>query len=129
MKKIISVFALPILGFLFYFLQLFSFSIPCIFQKVTGFYCPGCGMGRCIVSIFQGKWEQAFRYNMFGFLLLPFLLLYLEEQLICWGFGKKSYIMQKVSPSSLKFVLYLLILYGILRNIAPCNWLAPTIIP
>lgn len=130
MKKIISVLGLPILGLLFYVLQTHvSFSIPCIFHKITGFYCPGCGMGRCIISIFQGQWEQAFRYNMFGFLLLPFLLFYLEEQLLCWGFEKKSHIMQNSSSHGLPIVLYLLIVYGILRNFPFCNWLAPTIIP
>lgn len=129
MKKIIGIFGLPITCLLFYFLKAFTFvSIPCMFHKITGLYCSGCGMGRCIQSILEGKWAQAFRYNIFGFLLLPFILICLEEKCICWGIERKSDMIEHIPKNGIKVILGLFVLYGVLRNFPLCDWLAPTII-
>lgn len=40
---------------------------PCLFQLLTGFYCPGCGGTRAVKSLLEGKLLKSF-------LLHPFVL-------------------------------------------------------
>lgn len=37
----------------------------CMFQKLTGFYCPGCGGTRAVLSLFKGKFLKSFKYHPF----------------------------------------------------------------
>lgn len=30
-------------------------------------WCPGCGLGRSIAAIFQGRWTESFTYHVLGF--------------------------------------------------------------
>lgn len=45
----------------------------CLFYKLTGLYCPGCGSTRAIHAILHGDILRAFGYNIFVVLLLPLL--------------------------------------------------------
>lgn len=36
----------------------------CVFKNLTGYSCPGCGLGRATLSIFHGNWIEAFQYNI-----------------------------------------------------------------
>lgn len=40
-------------------------GIPCIFNKLTGLKCPGCGMTRGLVSLLRLDFAVALRYNAF----------------------------------------------------------------
>jgi hypothetical protein len=89
---------------------------PCIFNKVTGHYCPGCGMTRSIHSILRFQPIQAFRYNALS-LVIPFVL--------------TIYYISKYKGMRLtsKYILVLMIIisisFGILRNIPKFAYLAP----
>lgn len=48
----------------------------CIFQILTGFPCPGCGLTRAGILVLTGQWAQAARMN-FSIYLWIFFLLYL----------------------------------------------------
>lgn len=37
-----------------------DFMLPCLSKKIFGIECPGCGLQRAIVLLFQGKFEDAF---------------------------------------------------------------------
>ncbi len=54
-----------------------SFYPRCIFLKLTGFQCAGCGSLRFIHSILNGEFSKAWSYNPFLFLVSPFILLML----------------------------------------------------
>ncbi len=126
MKKILSVIILPSIGILLYFFDANHIPLfPCLFHKITGFYCPGCGISRSILALLHFQFYQAFRYNMLGFLFFPFLLFYFQYQLICWGFEKQDKLTSKISKQWLFVTIILVILYGILRNTTILNWLAP----
>ena len=64
--------------FLFAFGGLFFFLLSeagyihvfCLFHKITGLYCPGCGVTRMLDAIFHFSFYQAFRYNPLAFVLL-----------------------------------------------------------
>jgi hypothetical protein len=90
--------------------------LPCIFNKVTGYYCPGCGMTRSIHSILRFQFTQAFRYNSLS-LVIPFLLViyYITK------YKKK----EKIAKLILILMIVLSFFYGILRNIPAFTYLTP----
>lgn len=99
----------------------------CVTYKLSGYYCPGCGAGRACYSILHGRFYQAFRYNPLLCILLPWFSLYFG---ICGGqwllYGRET--VNEHIPVWVPYViLVLVILYGILRNVAiyPFTLLAP----
>lgn len=97
---------------------MFSIHIPCIFKKVTGLNCPGCGITRASLSLLDGNIYQAFRWNMLIFIIIPLYFIYTIlqkiEKLSKWG-------------KTLEFsMLALAIIFFILRNTEKFSWLAPT---
>ncbi len=90
--------------------------LPCIFNKITGLYCPGCGMTRAVNSCFKFNFYQALRFNALLF-IMPFMLAfyYLASYL------KKA----KIAKAILIAMLVIAIGYGVLRNLPPFDFLAP----
>lgn len=119
--KTISIVILLLLGY-FFLNRLINLSIPCIFHKVTDFYCPGCGVTRMIFSIFKLNFYQAFRYNP---LLYIFLILFLINFIVKIIF-KKYYIIFNNKTNIV--LLIIVIIFGVVRNIPVFAYLVPTII-
>ena len=117
MKKKINLSLLFIVGVLF--IQKTKFYFPCLFQKLTNFYCPGCGITRMILSILKFDFYQAFRYNPLVFLLF---ITFFPLKLLLRNVSKKS----KEYASYL--LLFVVIFYGILRNVEFFSYLKPTIV-
>lgn len=46
-----------------------NFSLPCVFQMITGFYCPGCGGTRAVKFFLSGHILKSFIYHP----LIPYL--------------------------------------------------------
>ena len=92
-----------------------EYGIPCIFHELTGFLCPGCGITRCIISILHGNLYEAFRYNAFVFIGLPFFIFIYINNLfnLLTNKGKKIVVPEKV----LIILVIVLIAFGIVRNI------------
>ena len=44
-------------------------SFPCVFNRFTGYYCPGCGGTRAVVYFIKGHWIKSFIYHP----LVPYL--------------------------------------------------------
>jgi len=97
-------------------LALSGIRIPCIFNKVTGLYCPGCGNTRAVVALWQLDFSRALRCN----LLFPVELFYLGW-VAAWsavrylrgqGFGYRPPL-----PVLDILVLALILLWGIVRNL------------
>lgn len=109
----------------FYLNYYMSFSIPCLFHELTGLYCPGCGITRIIFSILQFDFYQAFRWNIFLFILIPIFLGYGIVYYVDWIFDKTP----PVLPNWFwNILLFSAILFGILRNIPYFHYLIPTLI-
>jgi len=120
-KKKVFITLIIILGGIFYLKVLspmFNIHIPCIFKKVTGLDCPGCGMTRAILALLDGDIYQAFRWNMLVFILAPLIALYLVLE------------RKKIFPTFNKILMgkmfVLTGLFFILRNTETFSWLAPT---
>lgn len=118
-KKIITIFLLVTMGILYLKVisPTFNIHIPCLFNKITGFDCPGCGMTRASLAVLDGNFYQAFRWNMLVFILAPLYLLYLFLQ-------KMQYVKQ--SKVTMFSMLLLTLLFFILRNTETFEWMAPT---
>lgn len=47
---------------------------PCLFNRLTGLYCPGCGSMRALHAALHGDLALAVDFNALAVFLLPFLL-------------------------------------------------------
>ena len=100
----------------------FSFSIPCLFHKITHLYCPGCGITRMILSLLKMEFYQAFRYNPLIFIMLP-IITYLELKKYLYWIQNKNY---KISNKVWYVLLFITIVFTILRNTEKYSFLIPT---
>src|SRR5690625_7939498 len=77
-KKLLIGFSLLVMGvfYLKVISPVFNIHIPCIFNKITGLDCPGCGMTRAALSLLDGNIYQAFRWNMLIFMIIPLYFIY-----------------------------------------------------
>ena len=102
------------------------FFPPCLFHKMTGLYCPGCGSTRAAHALLHGDVIAALGYNLLLVALLP-LLAWHGISIVGARRGGRS----ASSPLSNPFVSWsivaLVIGYSVLRNIpaAPFTALAP----
>lgn len=95
-------------------------TVPCPFHAVTGWYCPGCGITRAILSLLHLDWVQAFRYNPLVFVLAPMYVAYAVTH-------KKG--MRRFSQSLMAFMLVMSLAFGLLRNFPMFAFMAPTVLP
>lgn len=122
MLKKIKEYLIFIIILVFFFLLFLSQELKCLFNELTGLFCPGCGITRMIIAILKLDFYQAFRYNPLIFMLLIFFIIYFIYSLIRY---------KKIKPLKNKISIVLLIitlLFGVLRNIEFFDFLAPTII-
>lgn len=90
-------------------------GIPCIFYKLTGLQCPGCGMTRAMVEIWKGHFRAAFHYNALSLTVFPVLCIYMLFRLIHTEMNKvkEFYIWEYV----VLIVLFLITIgYAYVRN-------------
>lgn len=89
----------------------------CMFHRLTGIWCPGCGNTRSIAAMFEFDFLLAFRNNAAPpFLALCLLCLYLE--LLADIFGRKIRILPRI-PWIWYTVPALFMVYYVLRNFIP----------
>lgn len=115
-----------VLGIYFYLFNKYGIGIPCVFHVLTGYYCPGCGMTRAILSIIKLDFYQAIRYNALSPMLLALGILYLINFIQNSFFKKKKELV--INKQIILCFLIITLIYGVLRNIPYFVWLAPTII-
>ena len=111
-----------------YLSGMYGIGISCIFNKITGPYCPGCGMTRAVFSLLKLDFYQAFRYNMFSILLLPVLILCFFGAIYGWLFNKPNFIANKIPQAFWIVMVILMLLYGAIRNFPMFSYFAPTVV-
>ena len=117
-----------ILIILFTYLIYYLFTgngIPCIFKKLTGLYCPGCGITRMFLSLLRLDIYQAFRYNPLVFILLVSYIFFTIIDLVKYSKTNKHL---KISNKIYWTLLILVFCFAILRNIPLFSFLAPTVV-
>jgi hypothetical protein len=117
-KKIFLILLMTYL-ILSHYLNIYIF---CPIKKLTGFFCPGCGLTRMLYSLITLNFYQAFRYNPLLFIMFPFALAlyinYLKNPKTSWYKKIPNYVWY--------IIIVVLIVYGIMRNIPMFSFLAPT---
>lgn len=99
-------------------------GIPCLFHKITGFYCPGCGISRMCMALLELDFRAAFGYNAAVMILLPAAIVFGLRETVCWlRTGHFSETGAERAAQILAVIL--LVLFGILRNIPAFSFLAP----
>ncbi|WP_312642222.1 DUF2752 domain-containing protein [Hydrogenoanaerobacterium sp.] len=105
-------------------------GIPCPVRTLTGFYCAGCGASRALRSVLHLQFYRAFRFNPALIILLPFIVLYIAARMVDYVKTGQNNIDRRLSFRVLWWVLMLLLVYSVVRNIPvyPFTLLVPTIV-
>lgn len=90
------------------------FPTGCVFNKITGFLCPGCGMSRGIHSLFCGDINKAIHFNVLLVTALPLSMLWL---IFRYTASKYCLNVKKYDNMVIAFFISIVIVYGIIRNI------------
>ena len=98
----------------------------CIFHDLTGLYCPLCGAQRAINALLHGNLLSALKDNLLVVVTIVLTILLTAQSVFKFSIIKNDH---KIiySSSFLKAVLFLFIVFAILRNIPayPFTLLAP----
>lgn len=99
----------------------------CLFHRLTGLACPGCGMTRAAHAALHGRICQAFRFNPLGMLVLPALVIGLGLRLPAWLGERPPPFRVAIGPRAGAWLIGVVVAYGVLRNLPfwPCTLLAP----
>jgi hypothetical protein len=96
----------------------------CPFYLLTHIYCPGCGSQRAISALLRGQVAAAAHNNL---LLVGFLPLLSYSALLSLKQTKHPYARLFYKPAFVWFVLIIVLLFWVLRNVAvyPFTLMAP----
>lgn len=83
--------------------------IPCLFYRLTGFHCPGCGVTDLCLALLHGRFREALGYN-WGLVLTSPALVWLVARL--WRNGACGKAEKTVSAA----LLVCLLAWGVVRN-------------
>lgn len=99
----------------------------CLFHRVTGLDCPGCGMTRATYAAMHGRIGEAFRFNPVGMVLLPAAMIGLGLELAGWLRGKPLPVRFRIGGRWAWGVFGVLMAFWVFRNIPawPFTLLAP----
>lgn len=118
LKKVLKLtFIALILGSIYlYIFTTYGIGIPCVFYKVTGWQCPGCGMTRAIAQLWKGNIEQAISYNVLSVSIFPIFVIYLIYRIVVYIKGADSSF--KIWEYVVLILLWIATIgYGIARNV------------
>lgn len=114
-----------LLGLAYYIVtQLTPLRIPCLFQKVTGLACPGCGISHFCIRLLHLDFLGAARENLAIALLSPLWLAAFLVRVL-WNpkwFAKGS----KGENLLLWGSVVVLLLFGVVRNLPHMEFLLPS---
>ena len=92
-------------------------GIPCLFNKLFGIKCAGCGMTRAMFALFSLDIKGAHEYNLLILPMLAYIVWFVGR--IIHRFARHKESPFDVKPYAVHFVMAaLLLIYGVLRNIS-----------
>lgn len=116
-KRVLKLFSITTAIYIYYIISSkYHIMLPCLFFRITGYLCPGCGITRCLICLTKGNFYQAFCYNKLFFLLMPFFIAYIFYSLYLYLFSKKDKILKNIPSAIWYLLLIIIILFGIVRN-------------
>ena len=116
-KLLMNIFLLGMAGLLYgIFVSYTGLAIPCLFRKVTGLLCPGCGVTGMCVALLHLDWRGAFSCHPVLFVLL----LPLTAVFICGaaGYGQNGRCRFARWQNLILYVsVAALVIFGVVRNL------------
>ena len=106
------------------FVGITKISMPCIFNLLTGLYCPGCGITRMFMALIKFDFLGAAKANVLVLFLLPIALaisIYKVTQFVKTGSRSDNTLLNVIYY----IILFLTVAFGILRNFEFFYFLAP----
>ncbi len=98
----------------FVWLRLTNIPIPCLFYKLTGYKCPGCGITTMIMCVSRLDFAGAFEANPFLFVTgIPLL----AELIYCYLCNARGQCLPKWNERVLTLYTAALMVFGVVRNI------------
>jgi len=113
----LAVYTLILLGIgVFYtvFYRLTGWGLPCVFNKITGLKCPGCGVSRMCLSFMRLDFVSAFRYNRALFCLIP--LMAATAARLIYVYIRYDRRKDRFAEISFRFMIAVMVIFGIVRN-------------
>lgn len=97
------------------FFHLTGIGIPCIFNRITGLRCPGCGVTRMCLSLLRLDFKGAFGFNQAVFCLSPIIAFIIGRLIYLYiRYGKKQ---DRLTNILSYCCIAVLTVFGIARNI------------
>lgn len=91
-------------------------GIPCVFNEITGFKCPGCGISRMFMSLFKGDIKAAWSYNPAVLcIILPSVAVAVDMATRYVKTGSKT--LHRWANILVYAMIAVLLVYGVFRNI------------
>ena len=90
----------------------------CLFHRLTGLACPGCGMTRATYAALHGRFGEALRFNPLGMIVLPALGVFFGMQIPAWLRGEAQAFRWRVGRRGAWWLVGIVLGYWVLRNIA-----------
>lgn len=120
MKKRYIVFLL--IGIIYYLFTRWSgYYIPCIFYKITGYVCPGCGISHLCGDLLSLRFDTAFLQNI-GVSIIG--VIYIIWLILRNGLRWTWCTTKREQQLFILFIVFLFV-YGILRNVEGFEFLKP----
>ncbi len=118
LKKVLSIAAVvALLGISYALIVGFTpLYLPCIFNLITGYLCPGCGITRMFMAIFRMDFAAAYGYNAGVFVALMPMAVFLTSWAITYVRSGNAILNKWQKIFAWAMAVYL-ILWAIVRNL------------
>lgn len=104
------------------FVRATGIAIPCVFHRITGLQCPGCGSTRMLSAILRLDLKGAYDANPFLLVTSPFLAFEVIYEFIL---PHDNLRFKRVNNVLLIIYCAALIIFGILRNLPALRAIIP----
>ena len=89
----------------------------CPFRLLTGWNCPACGLQRALHALLHGRFQEAFSYNYFFIVSIPYLIALLISAVQKQWHRGQDFTRAVEHPFIARTYIVLFILWGIVRNL------------
>lgn len=115
-KKILLIYVVLITIGITYTVLIYTtgFGIPCMFNRFTGYLCPGCGTSRMALAMLRLDFYSAFRFNPVAFVTV---ILWLMISIGCFA-GRPAVLRnERVLLGAVCVDIAVYLIFAVLRNL------------
>jgi hypothetical protein len=91
-----------------YFLALKDYMLPCLNKQLFGIDCPGCGLQRSVLLLFNGEFVAAFQMYPAIFTLIPLFGIVIINKLFTLKYGSQFIVGLGISSVALIIINFIL---------------------